>query len=60
MFFNQENVDFFLATFRNVLNQIHANLLKNHIPPNIEQAKYSTFTVISPLSEGAYLWGIRQ
>lgn len=33
------------STFRNALNKINANLLKNHIPPNIVHAKCSTFTV---------------
>lgn len=30
-----------------MLNQIHANFLKYHIPQNNVHAKYSTFTVIN-------------
>lgn len=34
-----------IGTIRNALNQILANLFKNHFPPNNKQAKYDTFTV---------------
>lgn len=35
-----------IETFRNMLIQIHSNLLKNYFPQNIIHTKYNTFTVI--------------
>lgn len=34
-----------IGTIRNALNQILANLFKNHFPPKHNHAKYETFTV---------------
>lgn len=46
-----------INTFRNALNQIHANLMQNHFPPNIVDSKYDTFTLIEMNRRNISWWG---